>query len=527
MNTSKKISGFRKRLLGFKTTFVFMALVVLFFGAALPVLALDTGVQYGTASGLGTQDLRITIMKIIRIFLGFVGVIAIVINVYAGYLWMASAGNAEQIDKAKRILRNAAIGLVIIFSAFGIVSFIISALEGATNVGQTPGGGPPAGACDNCGHLGNGIIESVYPIPFAKNVARNTSIMVTFKVAMKPETIVKGCTALPCADKELVSNNVRIYENNKPEASRLGDGDVLASSTDGKTFVFKPKNYLGDGTNSIWYAVKLTSGIQKGNGESAFPGAAGYFTWRFEVGTFLDLDPVEAGNVFPEPDNQADNYTTAAAGQAAGKIKVLAANFPPRVNQTASVAVVKLGGTTADAASTGTYNSDFSGQIKVTVNSSSLTANVFWAINNPNNKTNAPITSDNINLGGGLTLRLGSGYAAGNQWGVNVIPNQSADTLAVDNKLYTFALTPPALTANQIERGVDAADQAQKIAAKINADNLSVTATATGAEVSLQAKMAGKTGNIISLSASGNWASLCNIDATPVCDASRITLSGG
>jgi hypothetical protein len=45
---------------------------------------------------------------------------------------MTSAGNPEQIDKAKRILRNAAIGLVIILSAFSIVSFIINALENAT-----------------------------------------------------------------------------------------------------------------------------------------------------------------------------------------------------------------------------------------------------------------------------------------------------------------------------------------------------------------------------------------------------------
>ena len=98
-------------------------------------LALDTGLQFGAASGLGTQDLRVTIMNIVRYALGFLGVVAIVIILYGGYVWMTAAGNAEKIETAKRILINAVIGLVIIFSAFMITSFIINQLIRATGAG--------------------------------------------------------------------------------------------------------------------------------------------------------------------------------------------------------------------------------------------------------------------------------------------------------------------------------------------------------------------------------------------------------
>src|SRR3989344_5219574 len=231
--TKKSKNFFR---LSFLTTSL-LTLVVLFFILAMPAFALDTGLEFGRFTGLGSQDIRITIMKIVRIVLGFVGIIAILIILYAGFVWLTSGGNAEKIDTAKRILRNAVIGLIIIFSAFAIVSFIISQLESA--LGIRGGGGGQPGACENCGHLGAGIIERVYPEPGARNVVRNTNIMVTFKVNMKPDTIIKpdesnpGCASLPCAG-QLDSNNVKIYRVNDTETGKLNDNQVTAATQDGK-----------------------------------------------------------------------------------------------------------------------------------------------------------------------------------------------------------------------------------------------------------------------------------------------------
>ncbi|MDD2807820.1 MAG: MopE-related protein [Patescibacteria group bacterium] len=111
--------------------------------------ALETGLQYGTYSGLGTQDLRVTVMNVIRIFLGFLGLIAIILILYAGYTWMTSAGNEEKISRAKKIIVNAVIGLVIILTSFMIVSFIINSLIKATGAD----GGLGACTADNAGEI--------------------------------------------------------------------------------------------------------------------------------------------------------------------------------------------------------------------------------------------------------------------------------------------------------------------------------------------------------------------------------------
>ncbi len=69
---------------------------------------------------------------IINALLGVVGTILVVLMIYGGFLWMTAAGDEKQVEKAKEILKNSVIGLVIIFLAYGIASFVISALVNAS-----------------------------------------------------------------------------------------------------------------------------------------------------------------------------------------------------------------------------------------------------------------------------------------------------------------------------------------------------------------------------------------------------------
>jgi multidrug transporter EmrE-like cation transporter len=502
-----------------KTTIIFFTLVVLFFILAPPVLAqLDTGLDYGTYTGLGTQDIRVTIMRVVRVIIGLVGIIAIIIIIYGGYTWMTSGGNPEKIDKAKKILTNAVIGLVIILSAFAIVSFIIGALERGLGITGLPPGVPPPSACDNCSHLGSGIIESVYPAPFTRDVARNTNIMVTFKVAMDPDTIID-------AGGNLITDHVKIYQYGQGEDGPTKLTDVAASATgDDQTFTFNPADYLGDGTNHIWYAVRLTADIERATGESAFPGANGYFEWRFEVGTFLDLDPVEVSNVFPEPDNQGDFYTTTVAEQSIGSVTVIGL---PQVEIEASVTDLRtiVG---PNASISGNYGADFTGTITVTVNPAGDTATVFWVTGSPNNNSSADITTANtIILGGGLTLFLDSDPGPGNQWEIDVVAAEDADTLRVDTRLYTFVES--GASGNQINVGVTQAETAENIANKIEGDNLAVTvepAYVSGLRIiNLTAITAGNQGDNIVLDASGNWVTISGMSGGE--DASFIPIPRG
>ena len=75
--------------------------------------------------------------NIINIFLGFLGIIAVILILYGGFLWMTSKGNAEQVQEAKQLIISAIIGLVIILSSYAIASFVISSLGEATGVSES------------------------------------------------------------------------------------------------------------------------------------------------------------------------------------------------------------------------------------------------------------------------------------------------------------------------------------------------------------------------------------------------------
>jgi len=83
-------------------------------------------------SGLGTLSLRYIISQMIKIVLSFLGVIFIILIIYAGFLWLTSAGSEEKIDKAKKIMVAAIIGLAIVLSAYIITVFVLDKLLSST-----------------------------------------------------------------------------------------------------------------------------------------------------------------------------------------------------------------------------------------------------------------------------------------------------------------------------------------------------------------------------------------------------------
>lgn len=64
--------------------------------------------------------------KIIDAVLGVVGSLALVMFVYGGITWMTSSGSPEKVKKGRDILIWSAIGLVIIFSSYALVTFVIT-----------------------------------------------------------------------------------------------------------------------------------------------------------------------------------------------------------------------------------------------------------------------------------------------------------------------------------------------------------------------------------------------------------------
>lgn len=85
----------------------------------------------------GVAEIFQTLINITRLFLGLMGSVALFMFVYGGLLFILSAGNQEKVNKAKNILVNTSIGIVVILTSWSIINFIILAItSGKEGVGK-------------------------------------------------------------------------------------------------------------------------------------------------------------------------------------------------------------------------------------------------------------------------------------------------------------------------------------------------------------------------------------------------------
>lgn len=78
---------------------------------------------------LNIATLRTKVVDIIRILLSFLGLVAVVIILYAGALWMTAAGNDDKVTKAKATLSAGLIGLIIIIVAYTLTATVVGVLN--------------------------------------------------------------------------------------------------------------------------------------------------------------------------------------------------------------------------------------------------------------------------------------------------------------------------------------------------------------------------------------------------------------
>jgi hypothetical protein len=83
----------------------------------------------GTCTLCNVLEVLINVGKFL---LGLVGSLALLMFVYGGFVWLTSRGESEKIVEGKKILLNAVIGIVITFSAYVVVAFVVNALTAQT-----------------------------------------------------------------------------------------------------------------------------------------------------------------------------------------------------------------------------------------------------------------------------------------------------------------------------------------------------------------------------------------------------------
>jgi amino acid transporter len=76
-------------------------------------------------------DFRETFVNFINYFLTFLGLIAVAFIIYAGFLMIIAQGEEESVQKGKKIILWAIIGLLVVMLSYAIVNFVIRASSNA------------------------------------------------------------------------------------------------------------------------------------------------------------------------------------------------------------------------------------------------------------------------------------------------------------------------------------------------------------------------------------------------------------
>jgi len=75
-----------------------------------------------TGNITGTTTLVGTIMGLVNWIAWFVGLMAVLMGLYAGILFITAAGNAETVTKARNILLYSIVGIAVAILAFSLVA---------------------------------------------------------------------------------------------------------------------------------------------------------------------------------------------------------------------------------------------------------------------------------------------------------------------------------------------------------------------------------------------------------------------
>lgn len=79
----------------------------------------------GGETGLdGETDIRVFAATLVQYFLGVLGTVFLVLIVFASYWLIIARGREDYIDKAKKTLIRAVVGMTLVLMSYGVATFI-------------------------------------------------------------------------------------------------------------------------------------------------------------------------------------------------------------------------------------------------------------------------------------------------------------------------------------------------------------------------------------------------------------------
>lgn len=86
---------------------------------------------FGVSNYTGVLEPGTIVQRITAIFFGLLGTIAVVMVMYAGFLWLTAGGEEEKTKKATTLLFQSFVGLLIILASWSLTFFVLVQLTRA------------------------------------------------------------------------------------------------------------------------------------------------------------------------------------------------------------------------------------------------------------------------------------------------------------------------------------------------------------------------------------------------------------
>lgn len=134
MNKANKKNLYFKRVLFSLSLFLVLAFSIVSVQAA----ASDGSYNFTSESGLNltgekagydssvTPEPEILIGRIIQAILSFVGVVFLAFMIYGGVIWLTAQGDNQKVSKAKGIIEESIVGIIIVIIAYAVSSYLLA-----------------------------------------------------------------------------------------------------------------------------------------------------------------------------------------------------------------------------------------------------------------------------------------------------------------------------------------------------------------------------------------------------------------
>ncbi len=149
-------------------------------------------------------SIRDFIQKVLNFILSFLGLIAIIAIIYAGYMYITAGGDDGQTEKAKKTIIYAIIGLIVVVISYALVNTILKeAITGGDDRAATGGGQGSSGQSGyssnggSSGQNGNGGNSGSIINNSGISTGSYYQVGASVKTGFAPGTTIKAGTKLP------------------------------------------------------------------------------------------------------------------------------------------------------------------------------------------------------------------------------------------------------------------------------------------------------------------------------------------